>query len=360
MPRPAAPATPLLSVLADGRELRYYDDRPGERTAPADRRPAEPRQPVSELRLDRMLDEWVVVAAHRQARTHLPSTDDCPLCPSTPTQLTEVPAAAYDVVVFENRFPALDGVAPVPPGVRRAPASGRCEVVCFTSDHTGSYGTLPPERLRTLGWAWADRVRELSAMPAVEQVLVFENRGQEIGVTLDHPHGQIYAYPFLSPRARRQLEVARAHHERTGQCLGCDVLAEEEAGVRLVAATERSVAYVPEAARWPYEVHVVPRRHVSDLAGLDPDDRVDLMALSARVVRAFDGLFRTPCPYIAAWQSGPTRYGAAYSHLYQQVFTVRRADDKLKYLAGSESAAGVFVNDITPEAAAERLRVTLP
>ena len=344
--------------LTDGREVAFYDDAPCGRELPLPARGRVIERVPSELRLDRMLDEWVVIAAHRQARTHLPSADDCPLCPTLRGgPATEVPAADYDVVVFENRFPALAGeqLAPAVDRLTIRPGAGRCEVVCFTSEHTGSYGSLPEQRLITLGTAWADRVRVLSRLPAVEHVLVFENRGQEIGVTLDHPHGQIYGYPFVPPYTRRHMEVARAHRGRTGRCLVCDLVQEAEVSPRLVAATDRSVAYVPMAARWPYEVHVVPRTHVPDLAALDPFERDDLVLLSARVARAYDRLFDRPAPYVAAWQGAPVRSGRDDVHLHQQMFTVRRAADRLKFLAGSESAAGAFVNDIVPETAASRL-----
>lgn len=359
--------------LADGREIAFYDETPQQRQLPAGDHSLVAERVMSELRRDRMLDEWVVIAAHRQSRTHLPAAADCPLCPTRPDgPRTEVPVADYDVVVFENRFPALAGAlrSPARPGpfdgsaagdwLAVRPGSGRCEVVCFTSAHSGSYGSLPQQRLRTLGAAWADRIRELSRHPAVEHVLVFENRGQEIGVTLDHPHGQIYGYPFVPSYTRRHLEVAGAHRARTGRCLVCDLSTEAEAGSRLIAATEHALAYVPMAARWPYEAHVVPRTHVPDLAALDDDRRDDLVILSGRVARAFDELFDRPAPYIAAWQGAPTRaQGRDDLHLHQQIFTVRRAEKKLKYLAGSESAAGVFVNDIVPETAAQRLRAAL-
>jgi len=359
--------------LADGREIAFYDDTPQQRQLPAGDHPPVAERVTSELRRDRMLDEWVVIAAHRQSRTHLPAAADCPLCPTLPDgPPTEVPAADYDVVVFENRFPALAGALGSPAGaglfdgraevdrLAARPGSGRCEVVCFSSAHSRSYGSLPKQRLRTLGAAWADRIRELSRHPAVEHVLVFENRGQEIGVTLDHPHGQIYGYPFVPPYTRRHLEVAGAHRARTGRCLVCDLSAEAEAGCRLIAATEHALAYVPMAARWPYEAHVVPRTHVPDLAALDDDQRDDLVILSGRVAHAFDQLFDGLTPYIAAWQGAPTRtQGRDDLHLHQQIFTVRRAEQKLKHLAGSESAAGVFVNDIVPETAAQRLRAAM-
>jgi UDPglucose--hexose-1-phosphate uridylyltransferase len=352
--------------LADGRELIYYDERPDLDRSPPDRRDLPPVSTVSELRHDPLLDQWVVIASHRQGRTFLPPTDQCPLCPSRPGRPTEIPAADYDVVVFENRFPSLveraaggDGDGGGDGLFVRRPGLGRCEVVCFTADHDASFAALPPDRVETVLEAWADRTTELAAVADVEQVFVFENRGEEIGVTLSHPHGQIYAYPFVPPRMLRTLRSARRHRDQTGECLFCSVqAAERAAGRRVLAATARWTAYVPHAARWPFEVHVAPRRHVPDLPALDADERAELAGLYLDVLGRFDAVFDSRMPYVAAWQQAPVRVDRDLAHLYLQVFSIRRAPGKLKYLAGSESAAGVWVNDVAPERAAELLRGT--
>jgi galactose-1-phosphate uridylyltransferase, family 1 len=244
-----------------------------------------------------------VIASPRQGRTFLPPADECPLDPSRDGRQTEIPAEDYEVVVFENRFPSLDTAAllgPDPddladddPLFTRQAGVGRCEVVCFTSDHSAAFASLPPERVDTVFDAWVDRTRDLNAMPEVEQVFVFENRGEEIGVTLSHPHGQIYAYPFVPPRMRRQLESARRYRERTGECLHCVLLAaERRAGTRIVADNDLVTVVVPHAARWPYEAHVYPRRHVPDLPALTGEER-------AAVARAYLGppaAVRPPVP----------------------------------------------------------------
>ncbi|MEO3829372.1 galactose-1-phosphate uridylyltransferase [Actinomadura sp. B10D3] len=332
--------------LADDRELIYFDDEPGhDRTAP-DLRPLPPLQPRSELRLDPVMGEWVVMAAHRQDRTHLPAQSECPLCPSTEGRRSEIPAADYHVVTFENRFPSLGG----------PPAGGRCEVVCFTSDHDSSFSLLPDRRLDTVARAWTDRTAELNRLPGTEYVFVFENRGVEIGTTLHHPHGQIYAYPFVPAAPARALEMARRHRADQGSCLFCSIVAAERAGERVVARSDRFVAFVPEAARWPYEVHIYPYGHVGGLPDLDSGERSELMALYRDVLRRFDRLFDAPAPYIAHFQQAPARVDAGLAHLSVRVFTPRRAEGKLKYLAASESGAGAFINDVLPEEAARRLR----
>jgi UDPglucose--hexose-1-phosphate uridylyltransferase len=364
----AGSVTRTVSRLADGRELIYFDETPGIDRSLPDRRDIAEARTASEIRYDVLVDQWVVIAGHRQTRTHLPPTTQCPLCPSTSERLTEVPADDYDVVVFENRFPSLShGLEPGPGGLLHDPAGdglfvrrpgiGRCEVVCFTADHDTSFAHLSPRRVATVLEAWTDRTRELSALPGVEQVFVFENRGEEIGVTLAHPHGQIYAYPFVPPRMMRMVGTAERHRATRGTCLFCEVLAAEEASdVRVVAKASSWLAFVPHAARWPFEVHLYPRRHVPDLTGLNQSEREEFPEVYLDVLRRFDGIFGTQMPYIAGWQQAPVRVGHDLAHLFLQVFSIRRAPGKLKYLAGSESAMGVFINDIAPEQAAEMLR----
>jgi UDPglucose--hexose-1-phosphate uridylyltransferase len=358
--------------LADGRELIYYDERDDAVHPEVDRRNLPPPPPASELRYDALTGDWVAIATHRQTRTFLPPSDECPLCPSTPERSSEVPAYDYDVVVFENRFPSLshrvsrDDTAPATPYSAIRPGEGRCEVVCFTSDHNASFASLSPARARTVLDALADRTAELSALPYVEQVFCFENRGDEIGVTLHHPHGQIYAYPFVTPRTRTMLSAARAHR---GGNLFADVLAaERRAAVRVVAENVHWTAYVPVAARWPFEVHLVPHRQVPDIPALDDAERASFGPIYLDLLRRFDGLFgelasRTgkpsghlPMPYISAWHQAPVRDGRDLAYLHLQLFSIRRAPGKLKYLAGSESAMGVFINDVRPEEAARMLR----
>jgi len=275
-----------------------------------------------------------------------------------------VPADDYDVVVFENRFPSFaSGAVPLDPApvqhelFARRPGVGRCEVVCFTSDHDSPISKLPPEHVRLVVEAWVDRTCELSLLPHVEQVFCFENRGEEIGVTLGHPHGQIYAYPFVTPRTRRMLDSARLHRERTWRNLFADLLAAELAdGSRIVATSEHWVAFVPAAARWPVEVHVYPRRQVPDLPALHEAERDDFARIYLEVLGAMDNLYGLPLPYISAWHQAPVRIDRDLAYLHLEVFSVKRAANKLKYLAGSESGMGVFINDVTPEQAAQALR----
>ncbi|GAB2327497.1 galactose-1-phosphate uridylyltransferase [Streptomyces griseoincarnatus] len=341
--------------LADGRELIYYDLADDTVRDAVDRRPLDATVTTSEIRRDELLGDSVAVASHRQSRTYHPPADECPLCPSEGDRLSEIPDSSYDVVVFENRFPSLAG------------DSGRCEVVCFTSDHNASFASLGERQARLVLDAWTDRTSELSHLPSVEQVFCFENRGAEIGVTLQHPHGQIYAYPFTTPRTALMLRQVAAHKEATGGDNLFDAVVERErAGERVVLEGEHWVAFVPYAAHWPYEVHLYPKRRVPDLLGLDEAARAEFPRVYLELLRRFDRIFgenEPPTPYIAAWHQAPfgplddfdgvTRDDFA---LHLELFTIRRTSGKLKFLAGSESGMNVFINDVPPERAAERLR----
>ena len=349
--------------LADGRELVYFDSEATaattDRNGIVDPRDLEPTATSSEIRHDAVLDEWVAIASHRQGRTHLPPADECPLCPSGNGRQTEIPAADYDVVVFENRFPSFAEDAD--PGFEendeRRAGRGRCEVVCFTSNHDAAMSQLPPERVRLVLDAWIDRSEALAKLPSVAQVFCFENRGEEIGVTLGHPHGQIYGYPFVTPRSRTMIEAARRHRERTGRDVYADrVAAELSDGSRVVTSSEHWVAFVPFAARWPVEVHLYPRRGVPDLPGLDAAARDDFPAVYLDVLRAMDCLYDAPLPYISAWHQAPAHVDRDLLSLHLEVFSIKRAPNKLKFLAGSESGMGAFINDIAPELAAAMLR----
>jgi UDPglucose--hexose-1-phosphate uridylyltransferase len=363
------------TVLADGRQLYYFDEPAtrADRSTVVDQRPLPPANASSTRRLDRILDEWVTIAGHRQARTYMPPDNECPLCPSTDEYKTEVPAKDYDVVVFENRFPSFAQTSILDPEdpdadeadettdasglFTKAPGVGRCEVVCFTSDHDAAFSSLTRARVRTVVDAWVDRTEQLSLIPEIEQVFCFENRGEEIGVTLSHPHGQIYGYPYVTPRTRRMFESARAYKVATGRNLFADLLeAETQAGERVVARSAGWTAFVPFAARWPMEVHLYPNRQVPDLPALTDAERDDLSGIYLEVLRRMEGVYDPDLPYIAAWHQAPVRADRDLAYLHLEVFSIRRAPGKLKYLAGSESAMGAFVNDVLPEDTAQQLR----
>jgi UDPglucose--hexose-1-phosphate uridylyltransferase len=353
---------PTRAKLADGRDLLFFA-LPGHRPAPvADRRPLPERvADQSQLRFDRSTGQWVIIAALRQDRTYKPPTDQCPLCPG-PTGLTsEVPAPDYDVVVFENRFPSLSGSGrpmgvPDADGFVCAPGHGRTEVICFSSDHTGSFAELEPAHARLVVEAWRHRTADLMATPGIEQVFCFENRGEEIGVTLAHPHGQIYGYPYLTPRTAAMLGQAREYRTRHGGNLFADLLAGEIAdGSRIVARTELFTAFVPFAARWPVEVHIYPNRFVHNLVELTAGELDAFARLYLDVLGRFDRMYSAPLPYISALHQYADTEDQADGYFHVELMSIRRGATKLKYLAASESAMDAFISDVTPESVAQRL-----
>ena len=329
-------------VQPDGRHVYLYGDFAA--PPPGYEAPRMPASGVFQRRWNPLRREWVLVAASRQARTFLPQQTECPLCPSTPARSTEIPASHFQAAVFENRFPSM---------IRERGRGGACEVVVYTDQHDGSFATLSDSQLTMLGEVWTDRYRDLATQAGIKYVYIFENRGEQVGVTLHHPHGQIYAYPFLPPVAAGELRQTRG-------CLQCALIADEVAGKRrMLIADGGMVAYVPGYARWPYEVHVAPRDHRSSLLDLRPAGRTQLLKTMQRVIRTYDRLFETPMPYMMAMHQSPPGPPPAQAHLHVELYPILRDRGKLKYLAGSESGAGVFINDTLAEESADRLRALL-
>ncbi|AKV54982.1 Galactose-1-phosphate uridylyltransferase [Bifidobacterium actinocoloniiforme DSM 22766] len=393
--------TPTL--LADGRQFFYLDDDPEHVSGAKTRELKDPRHladrfapgvdaegkpiPVQapQMRRDPLTGDWIPMATARMNRpiTAGPgaTAKGNPLAarkPGDPYQDGEVPDTDYDVVIFENRFPSMMQVPGLDPqttyvdGNQLWPvreANGRCEVVCFDPDENSLPAQLPVKRLRTVVEAWAFRTAELSALDGIEQVFPFENHGQEIGVSLAHPHGQIYAYPFIPPRMEDELKQSQAYHERTGGNLLGDILAAElGAGERIVMRNHSWVAYVPAAARWPLEVHVAPVRDgVLSIDQLDDQERWDLAQMYSALLKRGNAFFDKgdgkgmDLPYIAAWHQGPVKDPRRSDYrLNLQFFSFRRAVNKVKYLAGSESGMAAWISDTTPERIAARFRETGP
>ncbi len=348
----------------DGRQVLLYG---AFRPAPSSYRAPELAGGTWQQRWNPLRQEWVLVASGRQGRTFLPKARACPLCPSADGRSTEIPAASFEVAVFDNRFPALRSEGkggPIPTvrggdaGVRVVASAGGAEVVVYSDQHDGSFSTLSRERLALLLEVWTERYRELGGRPDVRYVLIFENRGEAVGVTLHHPHGQILAYPFIPPVPVLELRAGRATGRRTGGCMQCALIASERrARQRMLLTRSGVVAYLPAYARWPYEVHVAPVEHRGALPDLPGSARHALGEALQRIARAYDRLFQRPMPYMLALHQRPTDGRPhAQAHLHAEFYPVLRDAGKLKYLASSESAAGVFVNDTLPEERAAVLR----
>ncbi|NLY11833.1 MAG: galactose-1-phosphate uridylyltransferase [Firmicutes bacterium] len=318
---------------------------------------------MSELRWNPQLQQWVIVATHRQNRTYKPPAEFCPLCPTKPGAFpTEVPADDYEIVVFENKFPSLTP-SPSEPAVEGselypvAPNKGVCEVVLYSSKHNGTLAEESVEHITNLIHVWADRYTELGNRPEIEYVYIFENKGEAVGVTLHHPHGQIYAFPFIPPFLEKELDSAKKHMDTHGTCLYCDILKQEKQDdLRIVSGNDSFTAFVPFFARYPYEAHVYPKRHVGSIADLTDSECEELAVVLKDLMMKYDSLFGFSLPYIMVIHQAPTKGDYPEYHFHFEFYPLHRAENKLKFLAGVESGAGTFITDMSPEDQAKRLR----
>lgn len=313
-----------------------------------------------QLRWHPFLKQWVGVAAHRQDRPQMPE-NWCPFCPGS----GRVPDH-YDVLIYPNDFPAFSEEAePFSPETglyKSTGAQGQCDVVLYSSDHH-----LLPSQLTIEHWGkvvelWARRSAELKARPEIQYVAVFENTGVAIGVTMPHPHGQIYAFPFHPPLVETVFQSASGYsREHGGECLWCTVLKhEQDAGDRLVAMNRSFAAFVPFWGRFPSEIQICARRHFADVEELDDEERGDLAAMLSIVRRKYDNLYGFPMPLMMLVRQGPARMAAPWFHFHIDFLPIQRSATKLKYLASVESGTGTFLNDTRPEAQAAILRKTEP
>ncbi len=345
----------------DGRMLRLYSRRPiAESIASPPSAPA--GAPVhSHLRWHPLRSEWVAYAGHRQGRTFLPPAEHNPLAPSDdPQRPSEVPTGDYDVAVFDNLFPTFaDSTNGAPREiVETRPAHGACEVVVFTQNPRGSLGELPLSHIELILEVWGERYADLGRRDTVQYVMPFENRGVEVGVTLHHPHGQIYAYPFVPPIAAVELAAQREYRRQHRCGLLEHLLADEIAdGRRIIHLSDSAAAIVPVCARYAYEVWVAPRRAAQSFADLSSDERAGLARALKTVLLKFDRLWDRAFPYVMVVHQAPTDgHDHPEAHLHIAFYPPYRMRDRLKYLAGSELGAGVFTADTLPEATAAELR----
>jgi UDPglucose--hexose-1-phosphate uridylyltransferase len=345
----------------DGRSLTLYGDKPITVNGPILSPRNEPVAANPHLRWHPLREEWITYAGHRQHRTFLPPPEYNPLLPSADRNAaTELPTGEYDIAVFDNLFPSLAMTAHDPPSMHipTLPALGKCEVVVFAQNPTTSLALLPMSHIALLLETWGDRTCELSRDATIKYVLPFENRGVEVGVTLHHPHGQLYAYPVVPPIPQRLHEAQSEYFSEHARPLLQDLIAQEvNDPVRVLYLSEHAIAFVPAWARYPYEVWVGPRIAVPYLHELSEVQRLECARALKTVLQKFDGLWKRPFPYIMAWYQAPTD-GQAHPewHVHAELYPPYRAADKLKYLAGTEIAAGMFASDVLPEAAALELR----
>ena len=348
----------------DGRQLTLYSRYPIAEDIAATSPSHEPVQANPHLRWHPLRGEWVAYASHRQGRTFMPPPKYNPLAPtSDPEFPTELPQGKYDVAVFDNRFPSMSPTANNPPLsiVEPLPANGACEVVVFTQDAKASLSSLELKHLDLLLEVWGDRTRVLGENNQIQYVLPFENKGVEVGVTLHHPHGQIYAYPFIPPVPARMLAMQQQHYQEHQRGLLQNLIQKEIAdNQRIIYQDEDAIAFVPVCARYPYEVWVAPKQPVSSFMELTPAQRWGLAKALKTVTLKYDGLWNRPFPYLMAWFQAPTD-GLAHpeAHLHAEFYPPYRTSERLKYLAGTELAAGMFANDALPEEKAKELQAVI-
>ncbi len=379
-------------TLADGRELIYFDDsveyvNGDKKRCEVDERPLENRYTafyddngkvkednLPQMRYDILMGEWIPMATHRMNRTFLPPRDANPLGPKkigAKYSDGEIPDTDYDVVVFENRFPSLLEIPEADNSLKilddnelflSKPANGRCEVVCFGPNIDQSLVEMGPKRMRTVIEAWADRTKELMRLDTIQQVFCFENHGEAIGVTLQHPHGQIYAYPYATPRMKTMLYNVKTYFEKTGKNLFDNLIEsyKKSQPELIIHETDKWILYVPFAAKWPLEMHLMPKRHVNRIDQLDEEEKEELSKMYLQMIKTANKFFEyengtyLEVPYISAWNQAPK--DSTEIRLFCDFFSFQRSIDKLKYLAGSESGMQAWISDTTPEKIAKRLK----
>ncbi len=312
---------------------------------------------MAELRYNVFTKEWVMMASHRQARPQMPK-DWCPFCPSG----GKVPEG-YTVYRYMNDFPVLSANPPVPDDVatslfRTAPAYGRCEVVLYAPEHNKTLHELPDAHMHTLAQLWQDVFAELRQDETIKYVYIFENKGDLVGVTMPHPHGQVYAFPYIPKKLETEFAAANEHHQATGNCLFCEALAQEKQdGRRIVFANQHFTVYIPFASTHAYGLHICANRHVADIGALTPDELAALGAAIRDVAGLYDYLFHRPFPYMMCMHNAPVNSGDVSAfHFHVEFYSSLRAADKQQFAASSETGAGAWCNPTAPEQTAQEMR----
>jgi UDPglucose--hexose-1-phosphate uridylyltransferase len=266
-----------------------------------------------------------------------------------------------------NIFPALL-LDPPPPDLqgddlyRCKLAKGSCEVILYTQKHDSSLANLQVDHIGAVIELWAERFKELGDNSNIKYVFIFENKGRETGTTLDHPHGQIYAFPFIPPRIRSELSSSRRYWLQNKACLFCRVIEQEKAdAIRIVCENESFLCFLPFFAHWPYGVHVYPKRHVQALTDLTRKEKEGFARILKDILTRFDGLFKMSFPYMMVLHQRPTD-GKLYPHYHFHVefYPPYREKDKIKYFASVENGAGTTTFDYSPEGKAKELRESIP
>ena len=334
---------------ADGRMLYLYGQQLHDLAA--GEQEAEDIPKGGELRYHPLRGEWNVYAAHRQNRTFKPAASDDPLAPTLPGGApTEIPFADFELAIFENKFAAFHADAPTPAtpdGIETEPAKGACEVVVYAPETSGNLHSLGQERRELLLAAWIDRYAALFHA-GCKYVLPFENRGDEVGVTLHHPHGQIYGFNRVPSAQQRAADAFAGGYDLAGEIVQSqeDFVVAEAGGV---------VACVPRFARYPYEIWIAPRLRRAGPWEFTLEEAQGFAHLLGDMTRRYDALFQQDAPTMLALHAAPNGNAANY-HFTAQFYPIMRSPGRMKYLASVEQHSGVFTVDVMPESAAAALR----
>lgn len=314
---------------------------------------------MAEYRYHPLIRDWVIIASSRQARPQMPK-DWCPFCPGS----GKVPDEGYRVLRYPNDFPALSQTPPRPDDVateffRVEPAYGRCEVILYSPEHTATVADLSDDHMGELARIWKQAYCEIGADEKIEYVMIFENRGEAVGVTMPHPHGQIYGYGKLPKKIQLELESARDYYQREGECLYCRLLSEEKkANQRVIFENDYFTVVLPFFTEYPYGVYIFSRRHVPSLAQMDDAQLYALGQVVKRTAGMFDHLFGYTFPYMMCMHNAPVGKETCEKewHFHIEFFPPMRAADKIKYNASSETGAWAHCNPTCPEEKAGELR----
>ncbi len=313
---------------------------------------------MGRLRWNPFLGEWVIVTPKRASRPFQEEDRSCPFCPGTSE--TE---GDWQVLTLDNRFPPLtpeSGVVPLDENVvMDAPGFGYCKVILLSKDHDEQMEKMKDSQLEEVFKEYLRVFRELDDKAGISYVVQFENRGRAIGVSLDHPHAQVYALPFIPPTLQRENEQASKYWESNGSCLTCKMLDNELKSVesRIIRETKNFVSLVPFSARLPYEVHIYPRKHVASLDNLE-DCLLELGDIVRDTVLRYSKVF-DEIAYVMVLHPKPSKGEYPYWHFHIEFYPPWRDRTRLKHLAGIELGAGTYTNDSIPEEIAQELREAL-
>ena len=313
---------------------------------------------MAELRYHPLIKDWVMIASNRQGRPQMPK-DYCPFCPGS----GKVPDH-YDVLKYDNDFPALSQNPPKPDDVaneffKTREAYGKCEVILYSPNHTVTLPELPTEHIVKLVDLWCERFREISADERIKYVFIFENRGEAVGVTMPHPHGQIYGYSVVPKKLQLELESSKEYFEEKGKCLFCEMEEQERAfGERVIFETEHFMVFLPFFSEYPYGVYVISKRHVGNIMQFTPEERVDLAETLRLTSGMLDSLFGYKFPYMMCMHNAPVNGEdtSDYYHFHIEFFPPMRSAEKMKFNASSETGAWAHCNPTAPEEKAQELR----